>query len=261
MKPAEEMKRIVKKMSFWAGPETNEHLWADLAKARELRENAQPVPARANTRRWSMRHPISKWAVATLIGVGGIAAAVVAVNVGQYYFEGKQADGTYQFRSEQAWVSGTVRDANGVEQPLITKRVTSVTVGPDSPDGSLDVEQTRKDLEEVDRLRQQDLRYLRGVIETETSGGFHRTFLYDYTLSNGRTVCMNEGDPDHKEGTHLTAAQWDELNELRRAGKGQDAGTEEKQVKGRLFSFQRQRFVLSDGTEIIQFEGTPKDHQ
>jgi hypothetical protein len=261
MKPAEEIERIVKKMSFQAGPEANEHLWADLAKVRELRENAQPVADRGDTRRWSMRHPISKLAVAALIGVGGIAAAVVGVNVGQYYLEGKQADGTYRFHSEQAWVSGTVRDANGVEQPLITKRTTSVTVGPDSPDGSLDVEQTRKSLEEIDRLRQQDLRYLRGVIETETASGVRRIFLYDYTLSNGRTLCMSEAQWDHEGGTHLTAAQLDELNQLTQAGKGQDAGTQEKQVKGHLFLFQRQRFILSDGTEVIRSEGTPKDSQ
>jgi hypothetical protein len=208
-----------------------------------------------------MRHPISKLAVAALIGVGGITAAVVGVNVGQYYFEGKQADGTYRFRSEQAWVSGTVRDANGVEQPIITRRTTSVALGPDHPDGTLDVEQARKDLEEIDRLRQQDIRRLRAVIDTETGGSFHRTLLYDYTLSNGRTFCVNEGDPDHKDGTHLTTAQWDELNQLKKAEKGQDAGTQEKQVNGRLFSFQRQRFVLSDGTEIIRSEGTPKDSQ
>jgi len=261
MKPAEEIKRIVKNMSFRAGPETNKHLWADLARARELRENAQPVPDRENTRRWSMRHPISRLAVAALIGVGGITAAVVGVNVGQYYFEEKQADGTYQFHSEQAWVSGTVRDANGVEQPLITKRATSVTVGPDSPDGTLNVEQTRKSLEEIDRLRQQDRRYLRGVIETETSGCLYRILLYDYTLSNGRTLCMSENDPDQKDETHLTTAQVHELNQLTRTGRGQDTGTQEKQVKGRLFLFQRQRFVLSDGTEVIRSKGTPKDSQ
>jgi hypothetical protein len=261
MKPAEEIERIVQKMSFRAGPQTNEHLWTDLAKARELREDAQQVPDRGNIRRWSMGHRISKLAVAALIGIGGITAVVVGVNVGQYYFAGKQADGTYRFRSEQAWVSGTVRDANGAEQPLITKRVTSVTVGPDSPDGTLNVEQTQKDLEEIDRLRRQDIRHLRAVIDTEAGGGFYRSLLYEYTISNGRTYCSNEGDPDQKDETHLTTAQIQELNQLTRTEKGQDAGTEEKQVKGRLFLFQRQRFVLSDGTEVIQARGTPKDTQ
>jgi len=261
MKPAEEIKRIVKKMSFRAGPEANEHLWADLAKARELREDAQPVSDRENTRRWSMRHPTWKWAVAALIGVGGITAAVVGVNVGQYYFEGRQADGSYRFRSEQAWVSGSVRDANGVEQPIITHRTTSVAVGPDSPDGTLNVEQTRKDLEEIDRLRQQDIRRVKAVIDTEAGGSFRRSLLYEYTVSSGRTFCVGENDPDQKDGTHLTTAQMDELNQLTRTGKGQEAGTEEKQVKGRLFLFQRQRFVLSDGTEVIWSKGTPKDSQ
>ena len=208
-----------------------------------------------------MNSKMAKLGVAALIGVGGITAVVVGVNVGQYYFEGRQADGTYQFHSEQTWVSGTVRDANGVEQPLITKRMTSVTVGPDSPDGTLHVEQTQKDLEEIDRLRQQDIRRLRAVIDTEAGGGFYRSLLYEYTLSNGRTYCSSEGDPDQKDQTHLTTAQKNELNQLTRTGKGQDAGTQDKQVKGRLFSFQRQRFVLSDGTEIIRSRGTPKDSQ
>ncbi len=207
-----------------------------------------------------MRHPISKLAVAALIGVGGITAVVVGVNVGQYYLEGREADGTYRFRSEQAWVSGSVRDANGVEQPIITRRTTSIAVGPDHPDGTLDVEQTRKDLEEMDRLRQQDIRQLVGVIDTETNGSLFRTLLYKYTLANGRTFCVNESDPNYKGATHLTAAQQDELNQLNQAGKGQDAGTREEQVKGRLFLFQRQRFVLGDGTEVIWSKGVPKDN-
>lgn len=261
MKPAEEIERIVKKISFQAGPEADERLRAELSKARNLRESAQPVSDRQNARRWSMRHPISKLIVAALVGVGGITAVVVGVNVGQYYFEGRGEDGTYRFRSEQAWISGSVRDANGAEQPIITRRTTSVALGPDSPDGGLNVEQARKDLEEIDRLRQQDIRQLSGVIDTETKGGSHRSFLYNYTLSNGRTFCVSEGESGRKDGTQLTGAQWDELTQLRQAGKGQDAGTREEQVKGRLFLFQRQRFVLNDGTEVIWSKGVPKESQ
>ena len=32
----------------------------------------------------------------------------------------------------------------------------------------------------------------------------------------------------------------------------------EKEVRGRMFSFKRQRFVLSDGTEVIKSVGRPK---
>jgi len=261
MRPAEEIESFVKRMSFQAGAQVDQHLWADAAKARNGSENAERVPDSKNTGRWIMRHSMTKLALAALVCVGGITAAVVGVNIGQYYFEGREADGTYLFKSEQTFDGGTQRDANGVEQPVITRRTTVVTVGPDSPDGTLDVERTRKDLEEIDRLRQQDIRQLGWVIDTETSHGSHRTLLYEYTLSNGRKCCMNDTDPDRRDGTRLTTAQWNELNQLKRAGKGQDAGTEEKQVKGRPFSFQRQRFLLSDGTEIIRSEGKPKNDQ
>ena len=122
-------------------------------------------------------------------------------------------------------------------------------------------EKYRDYLEEIDRLRQQDIRRLSAVIDTETTAGWHRAFLYDYTPSNGRTVGMCEGEPGQTDGTQRTTAQWDELTQLRKAGPGQDAGTQEKLVKGHLFTFQRQRFVLDDGTEVIWSQGTPKNSQ
>ena len=210
-----------------------------------------------------MRISTIKTLTAALIGVGGVTAVVVGVNVGQYYFEGRQADGTYRFRSEQTTDGGTYRDANGVDQPLITRRTTLVAVGPDSPDGILDVERTRKDLAEIDRLRQQDIRELKGVFETEVNGyREHRGLNYSYTLPDGRTALVNEADPDDRDRkVVLTADQWKELRQLRDAGPGEDRGTEEKEVKGRTFIFHRQRFVLSDGTEVIWSKGTPKDDQ
>jgi len=210
-----------------------------------------------------MRHPISKWAVAALIGVGGMIAAVVGVDVGQYYFEGRQADGTYRFRSDQTFDGGTYRDANGVEQTLITRKTTVVTVGPDSPDGTLDVEQMTRDLAEVDRLRQQDVRELKGVDEIEANRARERrTLYYCYTLASGRSMLRNEPDPDDRDYKEvLTADQWREFHQLRRAGPGEHLGTQEKELKGRMFTFKRQRFVLRDGTEVIWSNGVPQSSQ
>jgi hypothetical protein len=210
-----------------------------------------------------MRHPISKLAVAALVGVGGITAVVVGVNVGQYYFEGREADGTYRFRSEQTLDGGSYRDANGVERTVMTRRTTSVAVGPDSPDGTLDVERTKRDLAEIDRLRQQDIRELKAVTETEVNGARERrTLYYRYTLAGGRSMLANEPDWDDRDYKRvLTTDQWQELRQLRDAGSGEDCGTQEKEVKGRMFTFQRQRFVLRDGTKIIWSKGVPKSSQ
>ncbi len=253
------IENAIRRANCGASEAMRRRIWEDAARARNSSESAKQVVNPQNTGRWIMRHSMTKLALAALVCLGGLTAAVVGVNIREYYFEGREADGTYLFKSEQTFDGGTQRDANGVEQRLITKHTTVVTVGPDSPDGTLDVERTRRDLEEIDRLRQQDIRELKWVIDTETSQGSHRTLLYEYTLSDGRKWCRNDTDPDRRDGTRLTTAQWNELHQLQDAGKGQEAGTREEQIKGHLFSFQRQRFVLSDGTEVIRSEGKLKD--
>ena len=44
---------------------------------------------------------------------------------------------------------------------------------------------------------------------------------------------------------------------LTNAGEGEELGTYEETVKGHAFSFVRQRYVLSDGTEVIWSVGNP----
>ena len=313
-------------------------------------------------------------AVAALIG-GGALAAAVGVKVYRYHFEGRGADGTYHFSGEREMVYESPKSGFSVGQG------TSVSITSDDP--NFDVEQTRKDLEEIAALRQQDVRELVGVVDTEVNGHFHRTYRYQYTLSDGRTHTMGEGGPDNlaqrtpeqiekdheeiaqlreqgkrelvgvtdtqiegdlhrtcsyeyvladgrtmsvgesdpelpppanplgtekieeiwrlrrlKQGdylgfsdrdvqgrtftfetyvltlsdgtvvTHavgepkgfkasLTEADWEEFRKLRDAGQGEDLGTEEKEVLGRVFSFKRQRYILSDGTEFMWSVGKP----
>jgi hypothetical protein len=52
--------------------------------------------------------------------------------------------------------------------------------------------------------------------------------------------------------------QLDEFRQLKKAGPGEDLGTYEETVEGRVFSFKREKYLLSDGTEIIWSVGTPK---
>jgi hypothetical protein len=120
-----------------------------------------------------------------------------------------------------------------------------------------DVEQTRRDLEEMKVLSQQGKKELLKVVETMTDSTLRlRTHLYKYELSDGRTMKMGEyagGD------FALDKAQWDELNSISKAGPGEYFGTHEETVEGRVFSFKRERYSLSDGTEVIESVGTPKE--
>ena len=120
-----------------------------------------------------------------------------------------------------------------------------------------DVEQTRRDLEEMKVLSQQGKKELLKVVETMTDGTLRlRTHLYKYELSDGRTMKKGEyagGD------FALDKAQWDELNSISKAGPGEYFGTHEETVEGRVFSFKRERYSLSDGTEVIESVGTPKE--
>ncbi len=317
--------------------------------------------------------------VTALVCTGAAATAFVGVKIHRYYFEGRDAKGVYHFGAEPEIVY------QSADSGITVSSGYGVSIGSNDPNFTIDVEQTRKDLEEIALLRQQGAGELVGVIDTEVNGHFHRTFRYQYALSDGRTHTMGEGDPDaqvqrtpeeierdHEEvarlreqgerdvvtvidtgvegqisrtlscryvladgremtigegdpewpeptrrlsseqihelwrlkrldqgefleqvdqpmygkvftfesylytladgtvatlavgepkslKTRLTEADWQEFRDLREAGAGEDLGTEEKVVKGRVFSFKRQRFILSDGTEFIWSVGVPKD--
>jgi len=134
----------------------------------------------------------------------------------------------------------------------------------DSPDairtvvsGSKEAGQTGDDLQEIAILRRQDNRELVGVKELMANGELDlRVFTYQYRLSDGRTRDMGDGG----ELNHvLNKEQRQEWFQLRDAGSGEDLGTYEEEVEGRLFVFKRQRFTLSDGTEVTWSFGTLKD--
>lgn len=179
--------------------------------------------------------------LAILIGVGAIS--VVGVNIGKIYYWGKTDDGShlifYSEGGEGALGNGFITtDANGVT----------------------DVEQKRRDLEEMKILSQQGKKELLRVEEAMINGTVDmRVHEYKYVLSDGRTNDMREGMK--WGGGFDDEKRWQEWRRLKEAGPGQDLGTYEETVENRVFSFKRERYVLSDGTEIIWSVGLPKDSQ
>jgi hypothetical protein len=88
-----------------------------------------------------------------------------------------------------------------------------------------------------------------------------RTFIlqkYAFTLADGTVVRRSEGRAEGPKND-LTAADWNELHELATANKGKTLGTYDEDVNGQSFKFTRVKYVLSDGTEVIQSSGKPGD--
>ena len=57
----------------------------------------------------------------------------------------------------------------------------------------------------------------------------------------------------------LPAATRTEMSQLRQAGKAEKLAMQERQMKGRVFLFNRERYTLHDGTTVTLSVGEPKD--
>jgi hypothetical protein len=195
-------------------------------------------------RRQKMSVRQRSWKVAAVIAlvIGAGAISVVGVSIGRIYYWGKTEDGSHHiFYSKDTSGDGfTQMDANGVT-----------------------AEQARTDLEEMKSLSQQDKRELLRIKETIIGTYRLKTYEYRYQLSDGRTRDMGEPADDmpvySQDQWKKFRPQLEESRRLREAGPGEDLGTYEETVKGRVFSFKRERYLLSDGTEVIWSVGTPKD--
>ncbi len=195
-----------------------------------------------------MRMSTTRIAIAALVCIGAVAISAVGVNIGKIHYWGKSDDGTHHiFYSEGG--------EGGLGEGFITMDANEVA----------DVEQTQRDLEEMKILSQQDKRELLRVRETIIGAYRLKTHEYRYQLSDGRTEDMGEPADDmpvySQEQWGEFSPQLEESRRLREAGPGEDLGTYEETVEGRVFSFKRERYVLSDGTEVIWSVGTPKDGQ
>ncbi|MHC4520809.1 MAG: hypothetical protein ACYTAS_19640 [Planctomycetota bacterium] len=240
MKRGEKVERLVKDALFKASVKTDETLRARIAATGNQRQPTTSVSERQETRRQKMSARRS-WKVAAVVGVvlGAGAISAVGVSIGRYYYYGKNDAGDHVFVSDD--------------------REDIVTMG---ADGVTDVEQARTDLEEIAGLRQQDKRELLGVKETIIGTYRLKTHEYRYHLSDGRTKDMGELADDMPvydvEQWKGFSPQLEEFRRLQKAGPGDDLGTYEETVKGRVFSFKRERYFLGDGTEVVWSVGEPK---
>ncbi len=95
-----------------------------------------------------------------------------------------------------------------------------------------------------------------GHTQVQVLGKTFNLQQYSFTLSDGTVVKRSEGQPEGPKH-ELTATDWDELHRLIEANKGETLGTYDEDVNSKPFKFTRVKYVLSDGTEVIQSSGKP----
>ncbi len=214
-------------------------------------------------RRQTMSARNRAWRVGLAIAAvvcGGAIATAVGVKIYRYQFQGQDDKGHYVFETGPEVVYEGVETApNGTERHVQVVTSRTVSMSPDHIEGS-SVEQAQLDLEEIDRLREENDRDLIRVIDTEVAGQSSRACVYRYTLGDGRAVAMGENDRENDGGgvRALSASQWQELSDLARADEGESLETYEEPIGGATFVFEKKRFILTDGTEVLRSRGTAK---
>lgn len=101
------------------------------------------------------------------------------------------------------------------------------------------------------------------VIESEVNGRLAgRILIPKRALTGSQMKSLGEGDLNvtvQNVLVTLPAAARTEMGQLRQAGKGENLGVQERQMKGRAFLFKRERYTLHDGTTVTLSVGEPKD--
>jgi hypothetical protein len=120
---------------------------------------------------------------------------------------------------------------------------------------------TSEQIHEVWRLKQLGEGEALDPVETAMYG---KTFVFErrlLTLADGTVVTFSLGKLKGAGKTSLADADWKELRALIDANAGEFLGAYEQEVRGTVFAFERKRYTLSDGTEVIRADGKPKDNQ
>jgi hypothetical protein len=193
------------------------------------------------------------YVLAALVCISAIAIA--GVKYRKWRFEGKE-DGADVFAADDGAkhsVSSTV-----VTTKIAADGKTQVVSSSPDPDFTIDVEQKKKDLEEMDILSQQGKREVVKVIKTEVEDESFEVYIYKYVLADGREETVADSPPGRipEKGSSVDI---NEVYKLRMTGKGELLEPEEREVEGRVFTFERQKVTLSDGREVIHSIGTPKE--
>lgn len=249
MKPADEIERLVKQLSFRANPELDASFRDSLVQAGNLRPSTDLAPNERGIGRRIMRIPKARIVLAALVGAGVVTAAAVGVTIQKYRFMEKHPERGYIVQSE---------DGHSVMN--ITE------------DHAASPEQAVETAEEIALLKQQGQRELVGVTEVEVNGQLDgRVLSWKYSLADGRTITVGERDPDDRAPMTLTGERYAEASRLLRqdtSGRsvghfvttdqgtyrlspdGKETPTFDREFQGRTFTFDKHTVTLSDGTEV-----------
>ncbi len=192
MKPPKAVERLIKETWFNAAETTDKTLRAGIARATSEGQ-AAPTPEPGQTRRRIMKMSVTRIAIAAIV-CGTALATAVGMKLYRYHYQGQDASGSHIFRTDPELIhESTVEDPNGDTTHTVTTQQTTVSMRPEDPENA-SVEQMQADLEEIDQLRQRDARRLIRTVDTETENDPIRVNVYEYTLSDGRTITMAEND-------------------------------------------------------------------
>jgi hypothetical protein len=189
----------------------------------------------------------SRWKTAALL-LGLLGAAALAtetiIQVRHYYFYGRAKDSFYYFTTTPENAGTNQVDSIGVFVP-----------------GGLDaagIEQKRKDLEEIDALRQRNARELFRVIDTEVNGKpLDRLSFYKYVLADGRTEIRPEVGDEVISPAQMEADR-QQIADLRQRGQREITSIIEVEVGGQSKRSLGCRYLLSDGRGVPGFEPDPE---
>ena len=269
MKPPETVKRLIKETSFNASEEMDQTLRAGIAQACSDSQ-ATLTPERRQTRRfiyedfYHTRSP-GRHGLRRRCSRGRRGSEVVSVPLRGP--ERRRIARIFLTEPEVIRREGTAEDPNGNVLQTITMRGVKVGIQSQVAAGTLagdgeevDAEQAQADLEEINQLRQQGARRLVRTIEKETENGPIRVNIYEYTLSDGRTITMGENDPGQARpgGTEEPSvepmqADLEEIDQLRQKGDRRLVRTiDTGPIRVNIYEY-----TLSDGRTITMGEDEP----
>jgi hypothetical protein len=209
----------------------------------------------------------ARWKTAALL-LGLLCAAAAATELGlqvhRYFFEGRARDGAYIFTTTdpETTYGGTNHHANGTPLRLSNMWMTGIRTDSGKELDAAGIEQQRKDLEEIDALRQRNARELLGVTDSAVNGKVQpRVYTFQYVRADGRKETINEGAPGPLQDPSPAQREraGEEIAELRQRGQREVTTVWTTEFEGHVVERTLAcRYTLSDGREETIGEGDPE---